>query len=365
MDNRWRNARSLLVICPDAPRDVLAVSPAVRALRDGMRDGRLTLLTGPRGLPFAQMIPDVDATLSAALPWNARPLRPEHGDKQAQRLIATLRTGHFDGVVIFAAPGAAPQAVAALCAAAGIPLRLAFSVDDAGGTLTDWRPPLAGAHLAAKALALVAAAGFRPDDDERGLILDLPDDGRATVFDLLTALRIEPDRPLIALHLGGATLTAARLATLATHLVERQDALVFLTGHTADHALARMIVGLAGNYARRSIVDLTGRLDLAALAALLETADALVTADETLMAVASAVKTPVVALFARPEDAALAAPWETPHVVLCDPQPEMITPNAVAEAIAALLAEVNTPAGLGAFLHDAAALASFEAAGVE
>ena len=55
----------------DSMGDVLAAGPAIRAVAAGA--DRLTVFCGPLGLPAAELLPGVDATVVWACPWIVNP----------------------------------------------------------------------------------------------------------------------------------------------------------------------------------------------------------------------------------------------------------------------------------------------------
>jgi heptosyltransferase-2 len=105
-------------------------------------------------------------------------------------------------------------------------------------------------------------------------------------------------RPLIGVHASGGRESKQwhldRFAETARRLARDRRATIVLTGATADRAMVdRVRAGLADTL----VIDTVGELDLVDLAALLSRLDLFVTSDTGPMHLASAVGTPVVALF--------------------------------------------------------------------
>jgi ADP-heptose:LPS heptosyltransferase len=84
-------------------------------------------------------------------------------------------------------------------------------------------------------------------------------------------------------------------AALCDTLARRPDVLIALTGHAKNAALCRSIRNTLEDPER--CMNLSGKLSLKELGALLERADAFVTGDTGPMHIASAVGTPLISLF--------------------------------------------------------------------
>jgi ADP-heptose:LPS heptosyltransferase len=118
---------------------------------------------------------------------------------------------------------------------------------------------------------------------------------RQRASDLLRTLK----RPLVGLHVGGGRPIKQwpldRFAEVGGRLARERDASLVFTGSTDDReAVGRVRAALATD---AQAIDLSGQLDLGALAAVLERLDLLITGDTGPMHLADAVATPVVAVF--------------------------------------------------------------------
>jgi ADP-heptose:LPS heptosyltransferase len=107
------------------------------------------------------------------------------------------------------------------------------------------------------------------------------------------------DRPIVAMHVpGGRAIKQwppARFAEVARRLGADDGARIVLTGSRADGPL---VAGVAASLPPPpAVIDLSGRLDLLTLAAVLRQCDVLVTGDTGPMHMAAAVGTPVAAVF--------------------------------------------------------------------
>jgi ADP-heptose:LPS heptosyltransferase len=122
--------------------------------------------------------------------------------------------------------------------------------------------------------------------------------------------------PLIGLHASGGREVkqwpAERFGEVAARLAQERGATIVLTGSDGDRALvarARQAIGQART------IDLSGRLDLMTLAAVLERLDVYITGDTGPMHLAAAVGTPVVAVFG-PSDPVRYAPRDARHRIV-------------------------------------------------
>ncbi|MDR8033024.1 glycosyl transferase, partial [Burkholderia cenocepacia] len=93
-------ARRILCVRLDSIGDVLMTTPALRALKEGGHDRRLTLLTSRTGAALAKHLPMVDDVWSYDAPWVKHP--DVRGDPVADHdMIDRLLAGRFDAAVIF------------------------------------------------------------------------------------------------------------------------------------------------------------------------------------------------------------------------------------------------------------------------
>jgi heptosyltransferase II len=133
-----------------------------------------------------------------------------------------------------------------------------------------------------------------PDDGSLEMFLPRPTLGRAEEF--LAAAGIGTNRQLIAVAPGAAHFTKRwpmhHWTALARRLIENGNDVV-VTGGPADRELAAEVVEAGGERA----VSAAGEFDLQGSAAVLKRARALISGDTGLMHMATAVGTPVLALF--------------------------------------------------------------------
>jgi ADP-heptose:LPS heptosyltransferase len=387
IDERWRTVRRVLAVRLDNLGDVLVTTPAIHAIRQSLPmlarrvpGASLTLLASPVGAQAGRLNPDIHEVIVYEAPWMDPWHRlPQNADRE-QRMIATIKEREFDGAIIFTSFRQSALPAAYLCYLAGIPLRVAASIDGPGSLLTTrhkhpermWpggplpdraqsaRAERGMMHEVERGLDLVGAIGLGTGDLD--LVLAVPDDARADVATFLSAQEIPPcresrRRPLIVVHAGcsmpARTYPWEMYADVVNLLVERLDATVLLTGTEDEHALVERICDRLDAAARTSVLSVAGMLPFPAFCALVEAADLVITNNTGPMHVAAAVKTPVVALFALTNPPEQWGPWRVPHRQLYHDVPcricysricpygheclRLVTPQSVVDAAAELV----------------------------
>ncbi len=119
----------------------------------------------------------------------------------------------------------------------------------------------------------------------------------------------------------------SRFGELGRRLFEKWDASILIFGRKEEQFIAKEIL----DHLKGGGVDLTGRTELLQLAALLERCHLLVTNDTGTMHMATAVGTPVVAIFGS-TDANITGPWGEGHRVIkkdvsCSPCLKRVCPT--------------------------------------
>src|ERR671936_1758346 len=369
IDERWCTVRRGLAVRLDNLGDVLVTTPAIHAIKQslpmlarGVPGATLTLLASPVGAQAGRRNPDIDEVIVYEAPWMDPWHRlPQDGERE-QRMIATIKEREFDGAIIFTSFRQSALPAAYLCYLAGIPLRVAASIDGPGSLLTTrHKHPERMMHEVERGLDLVGAIGLGAGDLD--LVLAVPDDARADVAAILSAHQIPLHRgfrrrPLIVVHPGcsmpARTYPGEMYAEVVDLLVERLDATVLLTGTEDEHALVARICDSLDAAARTSVLSVAGMLPFPVFCALVEAADLVITNNTGPMHVAAAVKTPVVALFALTNPPEQWGPWRAPHRQLYHDVPcricysricpygheclRLVTPQSVVDAAAELVA---------------------------
>jgi ADP-heptose:LPS heptosyltransferase len=229
--------------------------------------------------------------------------------------VARLAEHGFAAAVLLTSYHQSPLPTALLLRLAGVPQITGASVDYAGALLDVRLRPGDGPGddlpedlpEPERALAIAAAAGFRPPPG---------DDGRLAVRrpvgaeDLLDGV----PRPFVVLHPGAAAPARrwpAEHHRRAAQLLAEAGLGVVVTGGPGERELTAQVAG-------RRAHDLGGRTDLAQLAAVLGLAAVVVAGNTGAAHLAAAVGTPVVSLFAPVVPAVRWRPYKVPQVLLGD-----------------------------------------------
>ncbi len=305
----WGSMRRVLAARLDNLGDVVMVTPALRALRAALPAGaRLDLLASPAGAALGPLLPDVDEVHVHRAVWQDADGRLPLDPARESALVERLRG--YDAVVVFTSFAQSPWPLAYAAYLAGVPVRVGTSKEFGGSVLTTWLPaPPDEQHQTDRALALLAAAGVPPQG--RALRLRVPAEARDRAAQVRDAAGLVGPYAVLA---PGASCPSRRYAPERFAEVARGLRLpVAVVGTDPERDLVESIAA-----ASRSprVVPLSGRLDVPALAALLQSAELAVTNNSGGMHLADAVGTPVVALFAGTEDESQFAPRSVPSRLL-------------------------------------------------
>ncbi|HEX2988595.1 MAG TPA: glycosyltransferase family 9 protein [Chloroflexota bacterium] len=309
-------ARNVLLVRLDNLGDVLLCTPAFHAVRETLPDARLTLLASPIGAQVAELNPDLDGAIVYQAPWmDAWGTLKQDGERELA-MVDLLREQRFDAAIIFTSFRQSALPAAYLCYLAGIPLRLAASIDGPGSLLTtrvkQQEDPRR--HEVMRALELVGVEGFHTDQTD--LVLQAPETERALAAAWLDELGVPSGGPLVVVHPGcsmpARTYPWELFAEVADLLVERLGATVVFTGDASEVELVDKVRGRM----KRNAYSAAGESTFRSFAALVSLADLVITNNTGPAHVAAALKTPVVDLFALTNPPEQWRPWNVPHRLL-------------------------------------------------
>ena len=295
---RLDGARRILLIKPSALGDVVHALPVVATLKRRYPEIPLDWLIEEEAAPLLEGHPAVaEFVVSGRRRWQRQLKHPSTipGVLREIRAFARRIRRRYDAVLDL--QGLLKSGVYVLAAHAPIRVGLADGREGATWVLTHRVPvPPQPIHAVDRYLALAAAVDAAEVVREFTIPLAQKD------LDAATAALAGLPRPVVVLHPAARWPTKlwenARWRALAAALGEA-GAGVVLTGAAADGAMARAIgEGLAP--APRS---LAGRVSLKELAAVLRSADLMITVDSGPMHIAAAVGTPVLALFGATDPA--------------------------------------------------------------
>jgi ADP-heptose:LPS heptosyltransferase len=303
--SRWDESASggVLAVRQDSLGDVLVTGPAIRAL--AATGGPVTLLCGPRGEAAARLLPGVDRVLVHPAGWidpEADVVRPE----DCGELLGEIAALAPREAIVFTSSHQSPLPIALLLRLAGV-RRIAAISAEYPGSLLDVRHVVDDEiHEVDRALSLAEAAGHAlPTGDPGRLRVLTPEPSRAAPL---------PDGPYLVVHPGASVPARAWDPTSWCELVGIlgwRGRRVVVTGSAEEADLTARVAAGADD-----AVDLGGRLDLAALAAVLRGAAALAVADTGPAHLAAAVGTPVASVFAPTVPPRRRRPWGVRHELL-------------------------------------------------
>lgn len=353
--------RRVLLVRLDNMGDVLLTTPAFRAVRRGLPGAHLALLAGPAGCEVGRLDPDLDEVIPYRAPNEDVYFRLPQDPEREFRAMERLREGSFDAAIFFTSYKQSALPAAYLCYLAGIPIRAAGSFEGPGSLLTHrhrYAEALPPKHETLRGLELTDALGFPPTEPD--IILAPRPEDEAEASSLLDRHGIER---FVLVHPGASAESRLYPAAMYREVVRRislESGLpVVVTGGRGEEDLADEVAGSVG-------VSVGGETGFGAFAALVGRAEVAVTNNTGTTHVASALKAPVVTVFAGTNPKEQWGPWRTAHRLLTHPVPcypcykrvcpigkpclTGIEPARVAEAALELLGERSAEVGrAGAF----------------
>jgi lipopolysaccharide heptosyltransferase II len=286
--------QAILLLRLERIGDLLMSLGAIRAVRSRAPGARIELIVGSWNEPLARLIPEVDQVSTLDASWLARGAS-QAGAGGMLREALGWRARHFDLAINFEGDIRSNL----LVWSSGASRRVGFGMAGGGPLLTDCVPYNPHTHVAANCLRLVDCALGSTADIPAGAPgrLHLPAAARARATDLLGQSQLRS--PIVGIHASGGRAIKqwepSRFAGVAAMLVKSHAARIVLTGSAADRVdVDRLKAALPPGI---EVSDVTGDLDLVALAAVLERLTVFVTGDTGPMHLAAAVGTPIVGLF--------------------------------------------------------------------
>lgn len=298
---------NILLVKLSAIGDVLHTLPVLNALRQAFVDAHITWLVEEAAAALIEGHPALDRVLicrrkSWIRDWKAG--RRKAVVEEAADFVARLRDTVYDVVLDFQALLKGALWIA-LCRGKR---KIGFDrgmehMEHSYWFLNERIPPISmEVHALERNLVMLEPLGIRNVQD---VVYRLPitTDHRNRVRRLLQPL--SGSRPIVCINpvakWDTKLWTARGFAAVADRLVAEVGAAVIFTGAQEDRG---RIDDIRDRMSRHAL-DVSGQTDLMTLAALYETADAVISTDTGPMHLAAAVETPVVALFGP------TAPWRT------------------------------------------------------
>ena len=369
----WKHSRHVLVIQQHGLAHYLAITPALATLAEALPRTRLTLLTTASVAPAARLHPALSAV------WVFDPFLPIAEGAASLAGDAEHGVPAIDGAMIFAPAETRAAAVehtaTELRTALSLTRIAALGTTPVGGVSTLVAPNSRSQHEVARALDLVAGLGCQPDESD--LMLEIPMEASAVLFDRLTTMHVLQDQPVIVIApRAERSYPTAQWITSLRQITQRQAATLVVDGTPAGTRLA----GAMPAVLRNQVIVMPATSPFADRAALLESADVVVTDDVAIAQLAAAVKSSVVWLNDHTWQSTHLFPWRVPYVELvhpdfctrCDTQrhpfgehcPNAVQPSHIVTAVHTLLNESSRPLDLPAAQHDESLLSAAGFAGV-
>jgi ADP-heptose:LPS heptosyltransferase len=308
--------RRVLLVRLDNLGDVLLTTPAFRAVRQALPEAYLSLLAGPAGCEVGRLNRDLDETiLYHALNEDVYFQLPQDPERE-MAAIETLRERDFDAAVIFTSYKQSALPAAYLCYLAGIPIRAAGSFEGPGSLLTHrhrYEETVPPKHETLRGLELTEFLGFPPLEPEMVLVPRAEDEE-----DAVRLLERHGLERFVLVHPGASASSRAyppeRYREVVEGLAGQSGLPVLVTGGPDEADLTRRVAGSTG-------IALGAETSFGSFAALVGRAAVVVTNNTGTSHVASALKRPVVTVFAGTNPVEQWGPWRTPNRLLTHPVP--------------------------------------------
>jgi ADP-heptose:LPS heptosyltransferase len=309
----------VLLVRLDNLGDVLLTTPAFRAVRQALPEAHLALLAGPAGCEIGRLDPDIDETILYRAPNEDVYFQLPQDPQRELAAVEALKEHDFDAAIVFTSYKQSALPVAYLCYLAGIPLRAAGSFEGPGSLLTHrhrYEETVPPKHETLRGLELTNFLGFPPVEPEMVLVPHEEDEERAAK--LLERYGIERFASFAIVHPGASASSRAyppkRYAAVVEELAEKSGLPVLVTGGPGEEDLTRWVAGSTG-------IPVGGEMGFGEFAALVARATVMVTNNTGTTHVASAMKSPVVTVFAGTNPPEQWGPWRTPSRLLTHPVP--------------------------------------------
>jgi predicted lipopolysaccharide heptosyltransferase III len=283
--------------------DLILTTPVVAALRDRFPEADVTMVVSSECADLLPAISGVDRILMARR--NVRDLAP----------FLTVAGKKFDYCIDFTRNDrSAFLAFLSRARRRIVSYRVRDQSKSRARLYTDFVDVrMRDSHTIDYHLSLLEPLGIR--GVSRSLRLEVPEWAREKADAIRRSCKIS--KPCVVLHPGSARKEklweARRWARVIEWLGRAGDFDLVLTSGTSNHEQAH--IAAIKNQTRRRIIDLSGKTDLLALAALIGKAPLLVTVDSAPMHLAAAAHTPQVILFG-PTNPFHWRPRESPALVL-------------------------------------------------
>lgn len=300
----------ILVIRTDRIGDLLLTTPAIHAIRRAFPRARITALVGPHGREVIEDNPDVND-------WIVFPAQEVFRSLIQQfEWIRWMRRQRFQVAVVFHPHKWFHIAtwLAKIPRRVGYRRKLAFLLTE---TIPDTKAKR-DRHEVEYNLELARLLGASVDQPK--LVFPIPDPIRRSIERRFLEYRLTRHRPVV-LHPASSdprkVWDLGKMAQIADWLMTQGEPVLLVGGEEE-----REFIGALKARMRRQPIDLSGRMSLKELGALLERSRLLVSTDSGPVHIAAAVGSPCVVVAERREPGATLrrwGPWGAGHTVIEHP----------------------------------------------
>lgn len=285
------DVRQILVIRTAYIGDVLMTLPILKPLKELYPDARITLLTSSSARDVLLNNPYVDAILTYDAFW-FYPKGLKEAGKDYLKFLKTLRSKTYDLVIEARAD---IRDILLLAYLSKSRHKVSYKVGGGGYMLTHVVPFKEVKHRINYHLDIVKFLGGKIDEIEWGMCLDSKEQNTADL--LLVQEGINRADFLVGIHPGSRKELKSwfpdRFAKLADSIITEYGAQVIFTGLPEEKEfIDRTIVKMD-----HTAINLAGKTDLRILSGIIEKLDLFICNDSASLHVASAMKTPTVAIF--------------------------------------------------------------------
>lgn len=284
-----KHIKHLLIRSTNWIGDAIMTTPAIRAIRKGFPNARISILVKPWVAPVFENSPHIDNLI--IYDGDGR----HKGNVGKLRLARDLRRYGFDAAILL--QNAFEAALIAFLS--GIPVRIGYNTDARQMMLThaiSCTNKIKKEHQTKYYLNILSGIGM--DTGSRDLYLQLSQQDRLRAGKILMDQGITGDFKWVGIN-PGATFGPAkqwpidRYAHLADLISEYTNARVIVFGGPQDERLGKDI----SREMRHRPIDLSGRTTLGEAMALIERCHLFISNDSGLMHVAAALDAPLIAIF--------------------------------------------------------------------
>jgi lipopolysaccharide heptosyltransferase II len=281
--------RNILIVRTDRIGDVILSTPVIKALRESHPAAHIAMMVAP----YAKDIVDGNPYLDEIILYD-KDVRHK-GWRESIAFARSLKVKQFDLAIILHPT----NRVHLITSFANIPRRIGYNYK-MGYLLTDplkHTKPLGRKHELEYNLDVVRALGIEPKDKQ--LYMPIKPDSERWVNEAFAHFGINPADKLLAIHPGASCLSKIwpldRFADVADRLREKYGFRVLIVGGPKDRETTFNLCRAM----KEPGIDLGGKTSVSQLASVLKRCRLFLSNDSGPVHIASAVGTPVIAIFGR------------------------------------------------------------------